>query len=251
MSATAYFGHRARLGLIVPPNNTVSESEWASAMPPGVTLHATRFRLNPLARTPDELDLLRVGLLDASAMLAEAEMSAIAFACTAPSAVSPRHALEAQMAQASTLPAATAAAAVVDALAALGAASVTLFSPFSAAVTAHDAAFMEQEGVRVLAQHSLGHGTYAPGRRLEIHRIAPSAVRDAVLAIDHGAADALVLSGTNLVTFPILEELEQLAGKPVVSSNQALLWSTLRKAGIDDALALGHLFSVKPLGVSA
>ncbi|MBN9412170.1 MAG: aspartate/glutamate racemase family protein [Burkholderiales bacterium] len=242
MTSPAYFGDRARLGLVVPPNNTVCEAEWASAMPPGVSLHAARFRLNPLAKTAEELDTLRTGLLDASAMLAEAEMSALAFACTAPSAVSPRHAMETAMTAASTLPSATAAAAVVDALVALGAKSVALFSPFSAAVTAHEAAFMEQEGIRVLAQHSLGHGTYAPGRRLEIHRIAPAEVQAAVMAIDHAGADALVLSGTNLVTFPMIDALEQQAGKPVVSSNQALFWSALRKAGVHDALPLGRLF---------
>lgn len=240
----AHFGHRARLGLIVPPNNTVSEAEWASAMPAGVTLHATRFRLNPLARTGAELDVLRAGLFESCRMLAEAEMSAVAFACTAPSAVSPRAAMEAQMTDACGLPAATAAAAVVDALQALGAGRVVLMSPFSAAVTQHEADFMGKEGVQVLAQHSLGHDTYRPGRRLAIHRIAPSEVRDAVLRIDAAGADAIVLSGTNLVTFPAIAEIEAASGLPVVSSNQALLWSALRKAGVADALALGRLFGV-------
>jgi maleate cis-trans isomerase len=238
----AYFGHRARLGLIVPPNNTVSEAEWASVMPDGVCLHATRFRLNPLAKTEAELAVLRVGLLDACAMLAEAEMSVLAFACTAPSAVSPRVDMEAAMTEVSGLPCATAAAAVVDALEALGAKRLVLMSPFSVAVTQHEAGFLEQEGLSVLSQHSLGHGTYAPGKRLEVHRIAPLSVRDAALAIDATQADAIVLSGTNLVTFPVIEAIEAACGKPVVTSNQSLLWSALRKAGVKDALALGALF---------
>jgi len=238
-----HFGHRARLGLVVPPNNTVSEAEWASVLPDGVTLHATRFRLNPLARTDAELDVLREGLFDACRMLAEAEMSVVAFACTAPSAVSPRAAMEAQMTAACGLPAATAAAAVVDALQALGARRVVLMSPFSAAVTQHEADFMAREGLQVLAQHSLGHGTYQPGRRLEIHRIAPADVRDAALAIDAGGADAIVLSGTNLVTFPVIDAIEAASRLPVVSSNQALLWSALRKAGVANALPLGRLFT--------
>ncbi len=240
----AHYGHRARLGLIVPPNNTVTESEWASALPPGVTLHAMRFRLNPLARTAQELDVLREGLADACQLLSEAEISAVAFGCTAPSAVSPRAEMEAFMSRsAAGLPAATAAAAVVDALAALRARRVVLLSPFSAAVTQHEAHFMEHEGVGVLAQHSLGHGTYQPGVKLAIHRIPPAEVCEAVLKFDHAGADAIVLSGTNLVTFPVLQEIEQRAGKPVVSSNQALLWSTLRKAGVRDALPLGSIFN--------
>ena len=240
----AHFGYRARLGLIVPPNNTVSEAEWASAMPDGVTLHATRFRLNPLARTAAELEVLRTGLLDACRMLAEPEMSAIAFACTAPSAVSPRAVMEAQMTEACGLPAATAAAAVVDALLALGTRRAVVMSPFSATVTQHEADFMAAEGIQVLSQHSLGHDTYQPGRRLAIHRIAAALVRDAALRIDAGAADAIVLSGTNLFTFPVIADIEAASGLPVVSSNQALLWSTLRKAGVADALPLGRLFKL-------
>jgi maleate cis-trans isomerase len=241
----AHFGHRARLGLIVPPNNTVTESEWASVLPNGVTLHTTRFRVNPLAATPQELDVLREGLADACQLLSEAEISAVAFGCTAPSAVSPRAEMEALMSRAAAgLPAATAAAAVVDALGALGAKRVVLMSPFSPAVTQHEARFMEQEGLQVLSQHSLGHGTYRPGVKLAIHRIPPSEVCEAVLTIDHGNADAIVLSGTNLVTFPVLQEIERRTGKPVVSSNQALLWSTLRKACADDRLPLGRLFDL-------
>jgi maleate cis-trans isomerase len=240
----AHYGHRARLGLIVPPNNTVTESEWADAMPDGVTMHAMRFRLNPLARTAEELDVLRTGLADACQLLSEAEISAVAFGCTAPSAVSPRGDMEAFMSKsAAGLPCATAAAAVVDALVALGKKRIVLMSPFSAAVTQHEAHFLEHEGLQVLSQHSLGHGTYKPGVKLAIHRIPPAEVRDAVLAIDHSAAEAIVLSGTNLVTFPVLQEIEQRAGKPVVGSNQALLWSTLRKAGVKDALPLGSLFA--------
>jgi len=239
---TAYFGYRARLGLIVPPNNTVSEAEWASAMPDGVTLHTMRFRLNPLARSTEELRMMCEGLKDACALLAEAELSVIAFGCTAPSAVSPRKTMETFMSETCGLPAATAAAAVVDAIIALSARKLILISPFSAAVTQHEANFMIQEGLQVIAQHSLGHETYKPGRKLEIHRIDPNAVRDAVLKFDHEDADVIVLSGTNLVTFPILQEIEALTGKPVVSSNQSLLWSTLRKAGINDALPLGSLF---------
>lgn len=244
MPDDAHYGHRARLGLIVPPNNTVTESEWAAALPQGVTLHAMRFALNPLARSEAELEVLRAGLASACALLAEAELSALAFACTAPSAVSPRLAMETWMSRAGAgLPAATAAAAVVDALLALGMRRVALMSPFSSAVTQHEAHFLAQEGVEVLAQHSLGHGTYRPGVKLAIHRIPPGDVRDAVLRLDTAGAEAIVLSGTSLVTFPVLAQIEAAAGVPVVTSNQALLWSALRKAGVRDELPLGRLFA--------
>ena len=76
---------RAKLGLIVPPNNTVNEAEWQSALPSGVSLHATRMRLNPLARSAEEMAVLRADLRDAAALVAEAGVDVVAFGCTAPS----------------------------------------------------------------------------------------------------------------------------------------------------------------------
>src|SRR5690606_32966375 len=36
------YGWRARLGLIVPPTNTVNEAEWRIMAPEGVTIHSAR-----------------------------------------------------------------------------------------------------------------------------------------------------------------------------------------------------------------
>lgn len=233
---------RAKLGLIVPPNNTVNEAEWQAALPPGVSLHATRMRLNPLARTPDEMAVLRAALVAAAKLVAEAGVDVVAFGCTAPSAVNPRRAMEALIADAAGCPGATAGAAMADALLAVGARRVVLLSPFSETVTQHEAAFLAGEGIEVIATASLGHQTYAPGRKLGIHRIGMAAIRGALAELPVAAADAVMLSGTNLVTFALLAALEAATGRAVVSSNQALLWSALRRAGVPDRLPLGRLF---------
>jgi maleate cis-trans isomerase len=235
---------RAKIGLIVPPNNTVNEAEWQSALPPGVSLHATRMRLNPLARTPEEMAVLRADLQAATALVAEAGVDVIAFGCTAPSAVNPRREMESMMAEAGGRPGATAGAAMADALLAVGGRRIVLLSPFSEAVTRHEAAFLAGEGIEVIAVASLGHQTYAPGRKLGIHLIGPAEIRAALAPLPLNQADVLMLSGTNLVTFPIIEALEVEIGRPVVSSNQALLWSALRRAGIADRLKLGRLFDM-------
>ena len=40
-----------------------------------------------------------------------------------------------------------------------------------------------------------------------------------------------------------MEELEQAVGQPVITSNQAMIWDTLRLAGIDDKIeGYGRLF---------
>ena len=37
-----FYGWRARVGILLPSNNTVLEPEMASVVPEGVTFHATR-----------------------------------------------------------------------------------------------------------------------------------------------------------------------------------------------------------------
>ena len=79
---------------------------------------------------------------------------------------------------------------------------------------------------------------------LRIHEMLARRSDVEVLRIDATGAQAIVLSGTNLVTFPVIGEIEAATGLPVVSSNQALLWSALRKAGVTDDVALGRLFTI-------
>ena len=49
-------------------------------------------------------------------------------------------------------------------------------------------------------------------------------------------ADVLFCSCTDWRSMEVAERLEKLTGKPVVTSNQAGIWATLRKLGIDDPI---------------
>ena len=60
---------------------------------------------------------------------------------------------------------------------------------------------------------------------------------------DRPEAEAIFISCGALRTLDIIDELEEEVGKPVVTSNQAMLWDTLRLAGIEDRLeGYGRLF---------
>jgi maleate isomerase len=57
-------------------------------------------------------------------------------------------------------------------------------------------------------------------------------------------ADAIFLSCGGIRALDVAQEIEQLTGKPVVTSNQAQFWSCLRRAGITDRLrGFGQIFS--------
>jgi maleate isomerase len=52
--------------------------------------------------------------------------------------------------------------------------------------------------------------------------------------VDREAAEAVFLTGTGIPTLPVLASLEQDLGKPVPSSNAAMMWAALRVAGVHE-----------------
>jgi maleate isomerase len=57
------------------------------------------------------------------------------------------------------------------------------------------------------------------------------------LALRDPAADAYFISCTTIRSTDVIERIERELGKPVVTSNQGMLWSALRDAGIDEPIA--------------
>jgi maleate isomerase len=77
----------------------------------------------------------------------------------------------------------------------------------------------------------------------EMIRVAPDYLVEFAKAVDHTEADAFLMSCGALRTIEVVDRIEQALGKPVIASNQAMLWDCLRLAGIDDKLpGLGQLF---------
>ena len=58
-------------------------------------------------------------------------------------------------------------------------------------------------------------------------------------------ADALFISCTALPVLNIIERLEKKLGKPVITSNQSLIWDTLESIGMNkDIQGFGKLFNL-------
>ena len=69
-------------------------------------------------------------------------------------------------------------------------------------------------------------------------RINATSIRQAVLEIgQRDEVDGVFLSCTSLRLTDVVEEIEQELGKPVTSSNHAIIWHSLRLAGIDDEIS--------------
>ena len=65
----------------------------------------------------------------------------------------------------------------------------------------------------------------------------PESVVEFAAKICHDDADALLCSCTAWRSLEAVDQLEQLTGKPVVSSNQASIWATYKNLNITEPVA--------------
>ncbi len=73
-----------------------------------------------------------------------------------------------------------------------------------------------------------------------------------MLEIDRPDAEAIFLSCGGIRALEVAEEIEKLAGKPVITSNQAQMWSCLRRAGVDDHISgFGEIFRREGMSLQA
>jgi maleate cis-trans isomerase len=231
------YSQRAKIGLIVPPTNTVNEAEWAQLMPRGVTFHTHRMRLHADTTSEQGRAALHADLDAAFAMLAPARVDVIAYACTAGSMVSPANSLPDALSQRNSVAAVTTAASIVAALKALGAARLSVATPYCERLNAHETHFLGDNGFEVASITGLGIGAGGPH---EYPRIAETPLEDIAAQARASfvrGSDALLITCTDFPTLPLIEALEAELGVPVVTSNQATLWASLRAAGIEDRIA--------------
>ncbi|MCX5909850.1 MAG: maleate cis-trans isomerase, partial [Deltaproteobacteria bacterium] len=74
------YGSRARIGVLVPSMNTITEAEFNALVPEGITVHSARmFITHPTVET---LARMNKDIEMAAELIATMEPTAVAFACT-------------------------------------------------------------------------------------------------------------------------------------------------------------------------
>ncbi|RST85420.1 maleate cis-trans isomerase [Aquibium carbonis] len=236
------YSPRAKLGLIVPPTNTVNEAEWMRMMPEGVSFHTHRMKLH--ADTTSEAG--RAALLDdleqVFAMIKQARVDAIAYACTAGSMINPVNSLPDELTQRTGVKAVTTSASIIAALKALGVTRLSVATPYADRLNEHETHFLEENGFAVDKLSGLGIGANGPQEYVRIAETPIEQVAAHARAAFVPGSEALLITCTDFPTLPLIEQLEAVLGVPVVTSNQATFWAMLRATGIDDRLVgLGQL----------
>ena len=221
------YGSRYKLGIMLPAGNTVAEPQLTAMLPHGVSLHTTRLRL----LNADKLAMLD-RLEEAVALLADAHVDRIAFHCTAVSMWSPEMSAQIteRIAACTAIPSVVTSDAIVAALRTLGASKIVLVSPYVQSTNDREVALLAHNGITVLREKGLA-------TEATMGTIEPARWREEVLAMRDPAAEAYFVSCTAIKSADVIDELERELGRPVITSNQGMLWHALRSAGITDSVA--------------
>lgn len=231
---------RAKLGFVLIPNEQTIEEDMVRHLPLGVGAYFARAPM-PREISTESLSHVRGSLAEAARrILPDDGLDVISFACTSGTvAVGEAETCAELKRGAPTARATTLAGGVRKALAALGTKKLALVSPYTDELNANVARFLETSGFEICALHGMGlrYDT-------EMIRVAPDYIAELACAIDRPETDAVLISCGALRTIDVVDEIEQTLGKPVICSNQAMIWDCLRLAGIEDTLpGLGRLLT--------
>ncbi|MEU3274904.1 hypothetical protein ABZ639_29000 [Saccharomonospora sp. NPDC006951] len=218
------------VGLLALATDAYIEFDLRGLLPPGVGMCTTRIaNVEPLT-----VAALRATSADittaAGTILPGQPLAALIYGCTAGAAIIGHDEvaglLGAAKPEAHCL---TPVGSVAAALRALGVRRPAVLTPNLRQVNESIAGALAEEGFRLTGLTGFGISQDA-----DITRIPPHAVAEIAKGLCCPRTDGLLICCTSLRSTPVIEELEQRLGLPVVTSNQALAWDVTRRLDLDD-----------------
>lgn len=221
-----------QLGMIVLQTDETVENESRFYLRDAtVQLLCTRIAVSD-AINAGTLQAMRARIRDSLALLPAAhEFDVIAYACTSAAAVIGEEEVARDIHRAVNTKAVTnPLTAAKAALTHLGARHIAYVSPYVPQVAETMQQCFTRAGFTIAAQHSFGIESDRA-----VAALPPAQILEAVMQLPmqfpDDQIDAVFISCTNLNCAALLPLAEERLGKPVVSSNQALLWHALKLAG--------------------
>ncbi|MGF6368002.1 maleate isomerase [Paraburkholderia sp. RAU6.4a] len=225
------YGARARIGVLLPSGNMAAEPELTAMMPEGVACHITRLPLKGSSR--EDLLGMTTHVESAASLLKDMQPRLLVFHCTAVSTwdTSMDDSLCERIQTATGIRAITTAKAIVEALRHVGGKRIVLLTPYIEEINTREVAYLCQHGIDVAEYHGLG--LHAPD---EMMAIEPESWLEFALKHRDDSADAYLISCAAIRTLGVIDAMEKVLGRPVITSNQAMVWHALRVSAIDDSV---------------
>ena len=217
------------IGIIAPFDLALERELWRW-VPAEVSLHLARtpYEPVPVSRAMAELVSNTAHLQAATRDVLHVEPEVVAYLCTSGSFIRgvehERSLVEAIMATGAKS-AVTTSGALAEAVTALGIGRISVITPSDAELTELLGKFLWELGVTVVRTDHLGLGG-------GIWKVNYRTVAERILAADTDDAEAIFVSCTNLRTYDVIEPLERLLGKPVLTANQLTIWACLDRMSL-------------------
>ena len=213
---------RARVGLIIPSVNTFSEPQFNHFAPEGLGIQVARARVAGEWKRP--LPEMRNEIADAAKLLSDARPDVIVFHCTDTSMTQGPQGegkILDIVTEATGIGAMATSRLVLEALQTLGMKKVVLLTPYKSNKAVID--YLTAAGVEVVQDVAL---------KLEAKNfgsVTPADWARLAKENDRPDADGIFLSCTNTTQIEAIADIEKMLGKPVVNSNQSVLWGCMRR----------------------
>ncbi|MEL7281902.1 MAG: Asp/Glu racemase [Pseudomonadota bacterium] len=233
MTATESRG-TARFGVFVPFTNSNLEPDMMMMRPPGVSLHFARLGGYDADEIPDEDQMAGLGAADLEEplrLIQGVRPDVIFYGCTSATLThgpSFDRNLAARISKESGARTVTAAGALVNAIRSIDARRIAFGSPYVPAINNRAIAFLQSEGIETVSRGDFdgtldneGQGALTPEDVMHLARRA-----------DDPKAEAVVLSCTDMRSVEVIGTLEAELGKPIVTSNQAMMFQAVGMLGL-------------------
>ncbi|WP_298849182.1 Asp/Glu racemase [uncultured Ruegeria sp.] len=238
----------AKIGVLVPFTNTNLEPDMEMLRPPNTTVHFQRMGGYDVDEIPGADQMAGLGASDIShdlRMISGVRPDVVLYGCTS-ATLTHGPSFDADLAQqikaGSGALSLTAAGSLIAAIKALGATKVSFSSPYLGEINTQAMDFMAQNGIETVNCADVGRelGNYGQGE------LTPDEVYDLACQADHVDAQAIVLSCTDMRSVEAITLIEKTLDKPVVTSNQAMVFALMRALDLPKHGAVpGRLFDLQ------
>jgi len=219
---------RIRLGMLTPSSNTVLEPVCAAmrSSVPEVSLHFGRFRVTEISLNPESEDqFAQDAMLRAAGLLADAKVNAICWNGTSACwlGLDRDRDLCSAITRSTGVPATSSVLALLEILQRAGLKRVGLVTPYIERIQELIVETFAAEGLTVTGERHLGlseNFSFADVRAREIAEM--------IRTVAAAGPEAVLVLCTNLRAAPLVAELEEEIGHPILDSVATAVWGALR-----------------------
>lgn len=234
-------GSKARIGMIILASDQIIENEFREIIRiPGVALYQSRIPNSPIISSKNLKAMEDNISKQAKVILPKVKLDVLGYCCTSASVVIGENKVIKTISD--SRPEAKPTTPITAALAAFEALQIKkigILTPYSNDINVLIRKYIQGQGYQVPS-----FGSFNEPNDNHVARITPKSIRNAVIEIgSRDEIEGVFISCTNLRFIDEAETIEQKIGKPITSSNQAIIWHSLRLANIQEKIGgYGALF---------